>query len=199
VAEKDSTDSQWSNATARDFLTQGTIEVATMVGELQRKTKIVLVKSNGIGKAQYALPSNWYAVTGVLIKKNVDFQPLVPKEIGALGDTLKGFVSNATQPVQYAVSADTISVFPADKISDGDTLYVYYTLKPNTLDSNSQTTQLPFWTDELVLDYAVMRARSKDMGFSEYQAWWQWFEARVDKKRNQYIRRPEERTEPLIK
>lgn len=161
--------------------------MSNLVGGVEKTSRIVPAGK----KTAYALPTGYYATEGVLIKRGYNYRPLGRVSISELGDTLKLGTASADRPLVYSVHNDTLWLFPTLLDYGKDTIYFFYYAKASSLDSNSQTTELPFWTDALVIDYACYLCAARDMTASEIQAWWSGFYEKVNRMVYTYIRKPQ--------
>lgn len=159
IGASDSLRGSFTNAQVRDLLTRGTQIVCAIAGELQTDTTITLVAN----QAEYHLPSTFQAISSVKVKKGINYVNLEQVDDTQFGVDVDGNLETSTYPKKFMVFNDSLRIAPAmTAVKSIDKLYVNYFAKVNTLDSNAQTTQLPQWTDHLVVAWAVYFANERN-------------------------------------
>lgn len=159
IGESDSLRGRFTNTQARDLLTRATQTVCAITGELQSDTTITLVAN----QAEYRLPSVYQAISSIKIKRGINYVNLEQVDDTQFGVDVDGNLESATYPKKFMVFNDSLRIAPAmTAVKSTDKLYVNYFARVNTLDSAAQTTQLPQWTDQLVVAWAVYFANERN-------------------------------------
>lgn len=159
IGESDSLRGRFTNAQVRDLLTRGTQVVCAVTGELQADTTITLVAN----QAEYHLPSTFQGVSSIKVKKGINYVNLEQVDDTQFGVDVDGNLESSTYPKKFMVFNDSLRIAPAmTAVKSVDKLYINYFSRVGTLDSNAQTTQLPQWSDQLVVAWAVYFANERN-------------------------------------
>lgn len=187
IGESDSTRSRFTNAQVRDLLNRATQTVATLTGEVEDDTTITLVD----GQAEYHLPSDFAGISSIRVKRGINYINLERMNDDEFGVDIDGNLESKAIPAKYAIFNDSLRIAPtlANYIST-EKLYVNYYSKPVSLDSNSQSVQLDWWTDNLVVMWAVFfaneRSYTPEQRLAAFQSLTQFTQATA----TTYIKRP---------
>ena len=159
IGESDSLRSRFTNAQVRDLLTRGTQTVCAITGELEADTSFLLVAN----QAEYKLPTTFQGISSVKIKKGINYVNLEQVDDTQFGVDVDGNLETSTYPKKFMVFNDSLRIAPAmTAVKSVDKLYINYFSRVGTLDSNTQNTQLPQWSDQIVVAWAVYFANERN-------------------------------------
>lgn len=161
--QSDSTKGRFTNAQVRRLLTRATVRVAEILGEVRTDTSITLVAS----QTSYALPSDYWAFRSVWFKRTDDYialQYVDPSQFTVDNNAS----SSSSYPQRFTVHFDSLSVEPVKPTyGSGEKLYVKYFANVSEFTNNQQTTELPLWTDNAVITWAIYFANERDYSVVE--------------------------------
>jgi len=177
IAETDSTISYFSNTELRSY-TNDAVQFLSGFGVGVVKTE----KITGVGgQYDYNLPSDYINFLSLIIPDyNDTIATLVYVEPLIFGKSFTGGKGGQPIPKEFTVYGDSIlSVSPPYNYG-GDTLYLKYIAAPRTLDTMSESCDLNYVYQLLVVDYVWAMAKAKDGEIEAYNSIMEGLIARID-------------------
>lgn len=167
IGETDSTMSYFTNAQLRAY-SNDAIQFLSGFG-------IGVVKTNKIvgvaGQYDYNLPSDYINWLSVIIPDIDDtLASLVYVEPELFGKSYTGLNSKTAIPKEFTVLGDTIISFSPPFKYANDTIYLKYVASPASLDSMSQSLDLNYIYQLLIVDYVWAEWNAKNNDIEKYNA-----------------------------
>lgn len=168
IDETDSSNSVIVNAAGRYFIDQAQDKYVRMTGYLHKDTDIVYDDTT----PDYALPSGFKMVEGVMVKNNNFWYRTVPNPYFLRDTNITSWFVGWSDPATARL------YMRGGTLADGDTVRVFYRSTASSLDTTTDTCEVP--TDEQVhiIDEAILMYQEAKQNFQAQQALWQ--QLRID-------------------
>lgn len=167
IKETDSTISYYTNTNLRS-LTNDAINFISGFG-------VGVVKTNKIvgvtGQYDYDLPSDYVNWLSVIIPDREDtIVTMTYVQPEFFGKSWTGQKLSSSVPKEFTVYGDTIISFSPPYEYGGDTIYLKYIAQPTSLDTATDTCDLNYVYQLLIIDYIWAESKAKDNDIEGYNA-----------------------------